>query len=165
MRDMGAAFHPEAFAAFAGLELRHVTAIMAAIEIHAPLTAKREPVSRGTRLPNDWTLPDAWAAWAYQTRHWTPQEIADEAETFANYWQAKSGAAAIKIAWEKTWRNWVRQSHRPNGVYIPPVTNPIDRREHLERTAAMYDRMGRTVEAAEIRAQLASNVVPIKAAG
>ena len=52
MRDMGAAFHLEAFAAFAGLETRHVEAIMAAIEQHAPLTAKRATAARGTRLPH-----------------------------------------------------------------------------------------------------------------
>jgi len=35
----------------------------------------------------------------------------------------------------------------------------------MERTAALYEKMGRTTEAAEIRARLASNVLPFKATG
>ena len=157
MREMGNNFHIGAFASFAGLECRHVAAIMAAIEQHAPLTAKREPVTRGSRLPNDWTLPAEWASWAMLTRFWSPVEVAEEAEIFANYWQAKSGAAAVKIAWEKTWRNWVRQSHRPNGAYMPKVDAPTDHREQMARTAALYEKMGRTDEAAELRAKLAGS--------
>lgn len=33
-----------------------------------------------------------------------------EAATFADYWQALPGAKAVKLDWEKTWRNWIRRA-------------------------------------------------------
>jgi hypothetical protein len=162
MSDQGAAFHVTAFAAFAGLEERHVTAIMAAIQIHAPLTAKRAAVTRGTRLAADWTLPDEWSAWASDLRKWYPADVEAEAQFFANYWQAKSGQAATKVDWFKTWQNWCRQSHRPDGGFVRANAAPlIDHAEQMERTAALYERMGRYQEADDLRRQLSSNVVPI----
>jgi hypothetical protein len=161
MREPG--FHVAAFADFAGLEVRHVTAIMAAIGIHAPLIAKRE-VTRGTRLPNDWQLPEGWKAWAMAQRCWHPEETEAEAELFANYWQAKSGAGAVKLAWEKTWRNWVRQSHRPNGTNTGRIVTQADKVASLVKRIAIYEKLGREAETLEMRAELArleSNVVPI----
>jgi hypothetical protein len=165
MREPG--FHVEAFAEFAGLETRHVTAIMAAIGIHAPLTAKREAPVRGSRLANDWQLPDAWKQWAMEQRCWHPEETEAEAELFANYWQARSGAGAVKVAWVKTWRNWVRQSHRPNGTNTGRIVTAGDRVASLIKRIAIYEKLGREAETAEMRAELArleSNVVPIRAA-
>jgi hypothetical protein len=165
MRDMQP-FHIAAFAAFAGLEERHVTAIMAAIQIHAPLTAKRASVARGTRLPHDWTIPDDWIEWATIQRRWYPADCEAESLLFANYWQAKSGQGATKLDWFKTWQNWARNSHRPDGTYAKSTSAPVDFAEQTRRTADLYDRMGRTVEAAELRASIDSNVVPItRAAG
>ncbi|MCW0506898.1 hypothetical protein [Aeromonas piscicola] len=33
-----------------------------------------------------------------------------EAATFADYWQALPDAKAVKLDWEKTWRNWMRRA-------------------------------------------------------
>lgn len=95
MRDMGTSFHLEAFAAFAGLETRRVSAIMAAIEQHAPLTAKRATAARGTRLPHDWTLPDDWSAWASEARRWYPNEVEAEAMVFDDRGRAREALAGI----------------------------------------------------------------------
>lgn len=170
MREMGRRFHRAAFAQFAGLSDSHVIAIMAALEAHGALPEGRTPVSnRGHRLPLDWEPPEDWIQWACDQRRWQPHDAREEAEIFANYWQARSGQGAVKLDWRKTWQNWVRSSHRPDGDYCPPATvrDSVEWRDHMTRTAEIYDRMGRTNEAQEIRRQLASTatVIPFTAAG
>lgn len=65
---------------------------------------------RGTRLPNDWVLPGEWGRWAIQETGLPRERILLEAATFADYWQALPGAKAVKLDWEKTWRNWIRRA-------------------------------------------------------
>lgn len=68
---------------------------------------KTKPAKRGSRLPDDWQLPDGWREWtAVNCPTSTPERIDREALIFANYWQALAGAKACKADWEKTWRNW-----------------------------------------------------------
>ena len=166
MREMGAQFHLAAFAQFAGLEERHVKAIIAALEAHDALPAKRATVAvKAHRLPHDWTLPPDWSEWASYQRHWEPADVQAEADSFADFWQSKPGQAGTKLDWRKTWQNWCRNSRRPDGLYNPN-TAAMDagaQREARLRTAALYDRMGRTDEAAAIRRELDSNVVSIRA--
>jgi hypothetical protein len=71
--------------------------------------------SRGSRLAADWALPVEWRQWAKERRGWSDKDVGEEAEVFANYWQAKSGAGACHTDWFKTWRNWVIRSHRADG--------------------------------------------------
>ncbi len=69
-----------------------------------------ETPRRGTRLPNDWVLPGEWGRWAIQETGLPRERILMEAATFADYWQALPGAKAVKLDWEKTWRNWIRRA-------------------------------------------------------
>lgn len=71
--------------------------------------------SRGSRLPDDFTIPDEWITWAMQRRRWSRADTGAEGEKFCRYWQAKTGAGATKRDWFKTWQNWVDASHRPDG--------------------------------------------------
>ena len=75
-----------------------------------PVSPKGEKSKRGTRLPDDWKLPKAWGEWAMTELGLLRNQILLEAETFADYWQSLPGAKAVKLDWEKTWRNWVRRS-------------------------------------------------------
>lgn len=79
-------------------------------------TSTSEPngssVSRATRLPEGFDMPESWIAWAMTKRRWPRSAAVDEAEGFTEYWQARPGAAARKLDWEKTWHNWVRNSRR-----------------------------------------------------
>ncbi|MGL5736617.1 MAG: hypothetical protein ACRCYS_17270 [Beijerinckiaceae bacterium] len=166
VKEMGGQFHAAAFAAFAGLEGRHVDSILEALESHDALPERRASSRRGTRLPDDWQAPQDWIDWAVAERRWSPSDCISEAQQFADYWQARSGTGAAKLDWRKTWQNWVRNSRRPNGTYSAPVTsNPIEHREQTLRRIELYERMGRTVEAAEMRRSLDSfaNVVPFPA--
>jgi len=65
---------------------------------------------RGTRLPNDWVLPKSWGQWAMENTGLPREQILLEAQTFADYWQSLPGSKAVKLDWEKTWRNWARRS-------------------------------------------------------
>lgn len=79
----------------------------------SPLGEKRhasETPRRGTRLPNDWVLPGEWGRWVIQETGLPRERILMEAATFADYWQALPGAKAVKLDWEKTWRNWIRRA-------------------------------------------------------
>lgn len=68
---------------------------------------------RGTRLGADWVLPEEWKAWALQERSdWDEAQVKFVADTFRDFWISKSGANAIKLDWQATWRNWVRNEKR-----------------------------------------------------
>lgn len=68
---------------------------------------------RGTRLPEQWSLPDEWRAWAIAQRtDWPPGRVDSEAERFADHFRAAAGSRGVKQDWAATWRNWVRNSER-----------------------------------------------------
>ncbi|WP_233872396.1 hypothetical protein [Paraburkholderia adhaesiva] len=74
--------------------------------------------SRGARLPEGWTLPDEWAAWAMNRCGFSSSQARKVAERFANYWHGLPGAKARKCDWFATWRNWClgdlgRETHGP----------------------------------------------------
>jgi uncharacterized protein YdaU (DUF1376 family) len=71
----------------------------------------RSAEGRASRLPKPFELPVEWADWAKAERpDLDPQRVADK---FADYWHGKGGAAARKLDWLATWRNWVREERAP----------------------------------------------------
>lgn len=66
-------------------------------------------VSRATRLPNDWQLPDPWLEWAVTVHRLDRQRVARISLDFRDYWVARAGADACKRDWEATWRRWIRK--------------------------------------------------------
>lgn len=65
---------------------------------------------RATRLPEDWVLPPEWRDWALSERpDWNVEFVNRVADTFRDYWISRGGAAARKVDWLATWRNWVRR--------------------------------------------------------
>jgi hypothetical protein len=61
---------------------------------------------RGTRLPTDWRPSPTDIEFA-RAKGMHPARIGTEGERFRNYWTAKCGAAATKLDWPATWRNWI----------------------------------------------------------
>jgi hypothetical protein len=62
--------------------------------------------SQGSRLPNDWTLPNEYRDYCRQERpDLSPDTVA---ERFRDHWIAKAGRDGVKLDWLATWRNWVR---------------------------------------------------------
>ena len=161
LRQMGAKFRPAVYAEFAGLELRHVERIMATLEAHDMLPKRAiKETQRGSRIADDLTLSADWKLFAERERNWDSDAISAEFSLFHDYWRSQAGQRGVKVDWFATWRNWVRNSRRPNGLHTP-VRENFDARESLQRTAALYERMGRADEAREIRARLNSNIIPL----
>lgn len=76
----------------------------------ARVPGQKKASTKGTRLPEDWRLPDEWLEWALQIRpDWTSQGVVRESITFRDYWLGRSGAGAVKQNWHATWRNWIRR--------------------------------------------------------
>src|SRR5262249_9730943 len=80
----------------------------------------RQDRSRGTRLLNDWTPSEVHLEFAKQ-QGWPIEAIQTEALKFRNYWTAKTGRAATKLDWSRTWQNWILNAKRPPGCGPPPV--------------------------------------------
>lgn len=87
---------------------------------------------RGARLPNDWQPSETDAEWCRKKYPGIGRQfVADETEKFRNYWHAKTGQAATKLDWSKTWQNWmmtaVDRKQSPRGS---PVQRPKDALDH-----------------------------------
>lgn len=63
-------------------------------------------VSRGTRLPATWYPDPQLIMWAKQQR--PDINLHDTTESFKDYWHGVSGAKGIKLDWDATFRNWIR---------------------------------------------------------
>lgn len=64
--------------------------------------------SKGTRLPDDFTVTPEMAAWA---REKAPSCGSADHDAFCDYWRAVPGAKGHKADWVATWRNWMRREH------------------------------------------------------
>lgn len=74
-------------------------------------TTKATAVAVGKRLPEDWTLPNDWEAWAAAPPISLPTgEIRKRAAHFKQYWLSRTGQQAMKKDWRATWKNWVVKS-------------------------------------------------------
>jgi len=71
-----------------------------------PITIVEAKQSRGTRLPTDWTPSDEQIDFCKKHRsELHPMVVAD---SFRDYWVAQAGSKGVKLDWDATWRNWVR---------------------------------------------------------
>ena len=69
---------------------------------------------RGNRLADDWFLPKEWGEWAVDEGYEYDQ-IKVEAEKFKDYWHGIAGAKGVKLDWQATWRNWMRNTSQQKG--------------------------------------------------
>ncbi|UAK23653.1 hypothetical protein [Sphingomonas nostoxanthinifaciens] len=77
---------------------------------HTPATTTR--ARKGTRLPDDFAVPEDWLAWAMSERSWSRTDAESEGDSFCDHWRAKPGKDGVKLDWAATWRNWARNSRR-----------------------------------------------------
>lgn len=105
---------------------------------------------RGTRLADDWALPDEWRQWAQiHFAHASEAQILTEAEKFRDFWHAKAGQGASKLDWQATWRNWCRNSQLAARSASQPINNgraswDEQRAKRQADTRALMERMGLT---------------------
>ena len=75
--------------------------------------------TKGSRLSTDFDLPDSWTEFCQTERpDLNPKKVFD---SFKDYWVAKAGASGVKLDWQATWRNWVR-----NQNIAKPLFNKAD---------------------------------------
>jgi hypothetical protein len=77
---------------------------------------------RGSRLAQDWFLSKAMGEWATQER--PDLDVRQVAEQFKDYWVAQAGQKGVKLDWDATWRNWVRNTKavKPNPYDVGRLT-------------------------------------------
>lgn len=79
----------------------------------SPSAPPAKDAARGSRLPDDWTLPADWQTWAERERPDLDPE--STAERFRDFWLGKVGKDGRKADWQATWRNWVRNERAAPG--------------------------------------------------
>lgn len=85
---------------------------------------KKESKARGTRLALA-ELPEPWKAFCLKTRpDLNPQTLFEE---FCDYWKAVPGRAGLKLDWEATWRNRVRDKHGQKATLFTQQRSPNHR--------------------------------------
>jgi len=88
---------------------------------------------RGTRLSSDWAPSEELQAWARANGIADP--LAPLAE-FRDYWAGVAGAKGVKLDWEATYRNRLRQvAQRAKGRPEPGSPTPLTAEESKARAA------------------------------
>jgi hypothetical protein len=92
---------------------------------HEPITINHKPIKenkRGSRLSQDWFLSKSMGDWATQER--PDLDVRQVAEQFKDYWVAQAGQKGVKLDWDATWRNWVRNTKavKPNPYDVVRLT-------------------------------------------
>lgn len=158
MKQEKARFNLGAFAAFTGLEVRHVQRMLDVFEAENVFceTPTSRTVTPGSRLPADITLPDEWRQFAQAQRFWTNDVCETVFDRFKDYWI--SAPRGTKLDWFATWRNWVRSTKDVADGEKPAAVAQRDPREWLDfckRQVAHASRIGRIKDVEEWRKKLA----------
>lgn len=77
--------------------------------------------TKGNRLPKEWKPNDAMLAFCKTCRpDLDPLVVAD---SFRDYWLSQPGSKGVKLDWDATWRNWVRNQKQSYKLYGFSVDN------------------------------------------
>jgi hypothetical protein len=79
---------------------------------------------RGTRLPDDWQLPEDYRRAATKLGL-DASTIEWEADKFLDYWTGVPGARGTKRNWLGTWRNWCRKCIEQQGSSLRPKPRQV----------------------------------------
>ncbi|WP_052750051.1 hypothetical protein [Gluconobacter oxydans] len=102
---------------------------------------KSSRAKRGKRIPADWYPSPELQAFARKNGV-DPDHVA---EKFRDYWLGVSGERGIKLDWDATWRNWVRNdsSLGPTRRPAPSSDRPRTAAQNADENARfLMDRMG-----------------------
>jgi hypothetical protein len=82
---------------------------------------KKQP--RGARLPADWVPSEELIAFCKTERpDLNPAAVADR---FRDFWIAQPGTKGVKLDWDATWRNWVRNEKAGGGTKAAAKTTAM----------------------------------------
>jgi hypothetical protein len=134
-------------------------------ETESPPKAPRKRVAvTGICFPSDWQLPAVSALTPKAkacAEQWTKASYETEGEGFILYWK---GSRKRRPDWLDTWCAWVIRQHskvmRDQKFGNAPTEekkalSPEEAKASAARTAELYERMGRTDDAADIRRRYA----------
>jgi hypothetical protein len=79
-------------------------------EIEALRSKQRAGRSQGSRLPQGWRPSEPLTAWMRRKR--PDLNVEETVEKFVDHWAAQPGRHGVKLDWEATFRNWVRNEKR-----------------------------------------------------
>ena len=90
-----------------------------------PITINHKPIKenkRGSRLPSEWFVPKEMAEWATKER--PDIDVYYVAMQFKDYWISQPGQKGVKLDWDATWRNWIRNTKavKPNPYDVGRIT-------------------------------------------
>lgn len=99
-------------------------------------TKKGGAAKRGTRIPEPFIVTAEMRSWAAE--HAGLVDVDRSTMKFVNYWRAKTGQAATKLDWPRTWQNWLL-SDQEKAEARPKRMTPTER---AQQTAAAGRRVG-----------------------
>lgn len=108
-----------------------------------PIVKPKRLRSQGSRLPDDFELPEDWRQWAKVNCFASDAQIDTEAANFADYWIAKP-SQATSLDWKRTWQKWARKSFSPAGNRRPQSTGTYGaspEKHQVEGISAMIARL------------------------
>jgi hypothetical protein len=76
---------------------------------------------RGTRLDPNWMPPQSIVDAIKAETGATREELRTQHARFVDYWTDKAGQSATKVAWDGTWRNWMRTAASRGEIGKSPV--------------------------------------------
>lgn len=103
------------------------------------VSSKKTNSQKGTRIPDDWQPDIDFAIREGLSR----EEALREADKFRDYWKAKPGREGVKLDWDATWRNWVR-NNRGSGSTGPPRRPSRHEEKHFEAMRIAEDYLNGT---------------------
>lgn len=82
-----------------------------------PIPTKEEsgPRKRGTRITEDW-IPSAEVRAEMQQER-PDVDLKSENAKFIDHWMSQPGSKGVKLDWDRTWRNWIRNA-RGSGLRV-----------------------------------------------
>ena len=127
-----------------------------AIDTEADTDKKKNKNKLGSRLAQDWVLLKTWGEWAQKER--PDINVRKVAEQFKDHWIAQPGQKGVKLNWQATWRNWVRNTNAPKmnpadivRVTVAPSNLPDPALEKIKadekKAAPMPDHIRQAMEA------------------
>ena len=97
----------------------------------SPKPPPKPTASRGTRIPDDFT-PDEATLTSPDFDPLTERQRRAQIPRFCDHFRGKPGKDGVKVDWQATWRNWLRNEikfHAKTGASHgnkPPRKNPIE---------------------------------------
>jgi len=111
-----------------------------AIDTETDTDKKQKNRKVGSRLSKDLLFTGEWLLFCKQERpDLQPQRTFEQ---FKDYWVAQPGQKGVKLDWDATWRNWVRNTNAPKQnpadivkLTVPPSNEPDPALEKIKADA------------------------------